>query len=339
MNKKISLVLIITLVLAVILPLIVGGQEPTGYYLTDWVRNKDNPLLDPSDDRVWSTVTYSNGTFHLYLGHYSNGSDIAHWSADVGLDFEECKNSPIITRADVQSAWKLKDTPIALEPHSIVWWEGSWRLYFGAKVLHYYSINNSRMKYTWWIGYAVSKDLDTWELGSNPCLKPTKNEASVADPHAVVYNDKIYLYYAATGIARGDEIYWKLCGAWSDDGDNFTKFGGGVTCLIFGAAPGEFIALEGGIAGLIINTTAENRHILAVWTQNGQNFSYYSGNPVISPSADNSWESVGVGHISICSVDETFYGFYVGRDSEDNCRLGGVSTISVAREIEWGKDD
>lgn len=341
MIKKVSVLVIVVVFAAFIVSLFfIGGQDSVEFYLVDWVKDKSNPLLDLGNDRVWSATTYFNGTFHIYLGHYSNGSDIAHWTSDTSLDFKECDSSPVITRSDVQVAWGLKDIPLALEPHSIVWWKDSWRLYFGAKVLHYYSVNNSRMKYAWWIGCAVSMDLDTWELVTSPCLKPTKNEASVADPHAVVYNGKIYLFYAATGIARGDEIMWKLCGAWSDDGDNFTKFGGGVTCLVFGAAPGEFIALDDGITGLIINTTAEKRHLLAVWTRDGQNLSFYSGNPVISPCTHNFWESGGVGHISICSVDETFYGFYAGRDSEGNFRLGGVSTISVACEIvrKWGKD-
>jgi len=71
--------------------------EYVARFLTNWTKYSGNPVVDPGDSRVWCAVKYYNNTFHLYLGHWSTGSNITYWTSTNGINFTEHPNSPVLT--------------------------------------------------------------------------------------------------------------------------------------------------------------------------------------------------------------------------------------------------
>lgn len=102
-------------------------------------------------------------------------------------------------------------------------------IYFRGKYHMYYTGVKTDLSGILAIGHAISSDGISWEKDSgNPVLAPTGNikdwnGAQVAEPGAVVFNDKVYLYFAAVGLRGGNGPAAKrtIGLAISDDGDVF----------------------------------------------------------------------------------------------------------------------
>ena len=89
------------------------------------------------------------------------------------------------------------------------------------------------------IGHATSADGITWSTETEPVLKATGNVRdwngyNAAEPGAVVYNGRLYLYFSAIGARPGDNPpQLQTIGlATSDDGTNFD-----TPRMVFGQAP------------------------------------------------------------------------------------------------------
>lgn len=286
-------------------------------YITGWLKDPANPLLDPGNNKVWPAIVYNNATFHLYMGHYTAGSDITYWTSANGQNFTQHPSSPVITRAQVAAAWGYAID--ALEPHSVIWFGNEWKLYFCALL----------PSSVWKCGCAHSADLVSWTVYNPPVIEPSVQEGNAADPHAVIFGGKVYVFYCSTFAEVG--TYWQICSAVSDDGRNFTKLQGGTSYIIKGYAPTAFVALEGGITGLIHDVTWSLYETCAVWTTDALGFMFYPNNPVISHDPGITWESLAIGHGDICKVGDTYYLYYVGvQAGTEQKRIGRASTTTIS---------
>jgi hypothetical protein len=89
----------------------------------------------------------------------------------------------------------------SVETPSVVRFQGKYHLF-------YTGVGDRGLAGPMSIGHAVSEDGVRWTKDSQPVLKPTGthtdwNGYQVAEPGAVVFRDRIYLYFAAVGIRAG----------------------------------------------------------------------------------------------------------------------------------------
>lgn len=301
-------------------------HQNTAEFLTGWSKYAGNPILNPGDNRVWDAIVYTSGAYRLFMGSYIAGSNVTYWTSTDGLNFTESASSPIITADEVQTAWGLPSAPDAVEPHSIVFFQGEWWLYIGVQ---YHSDSH------WRTGYATTTDFSSWTLSTGPVLTPSISEDDCADPHAVVYNSTVYLYYASSGLSGST---WQLCGAYSSDGINFTKMGGGTSYIINNAAPGEFLALGDGITGIYLDRSVAGYPFNACFSSDGEHFDFYSSNPVLEHNAGIAWESQNLAHTAVCVVGSTYYMYYSAKNATNDYQLGRASTSTVTAPISSGTD-
>lgn len=116
-------------------------------------------------------------------------------SADA-ISWKRSPDTPVFEKSKMSGAWDAAHT----ETPSVVKFNGLYYLFYTAEP----NLDPT----SWSIGYATSKDGITWERGNEPLLKPTSpktdptldfNQYIVAEPGAIVFNNKIYLYFTAMG--------------------------------------------------------------------------------------------------------------------------------------------
>lgn len=101
---------------------------------------------------------------------------------------------------------------IAKDP-AVVWFHG--------KYMMYYSVTPDRKnpEMGWGIGIAQSNDLKNWVIWGKMKQEGKLEEKGICAPGAMVYDDKIHLFYQTYGKDEKSAI----CHAWSKDGINFTR--------------------------------------------------------------------------------------------------------------------
>lgn len=107
------------------------------------------------------------------------------------------------------------------DPNGLVFFRGKYHLFY-----QYYPFDTNWGQMHW--GHAVSTDMIRWH-NLPVALAPTeKYESSLKggcfSGTAIVENNRLFLFY--TGVSEGEngQLHQVQCGAWSDDGINFTKF-------------------------------------------------------------------------------------------------------------------
>jgi predicted GH43/DUF377 family glycosyl hydrolase len=278
-------------------------------YLTNWVKDAHNPIFD-TGAKDWPAIVHHNGVYYLYVGAAmpSPPSHIRLFTSHDGVSFTLHPESPVVTRGP-SGSWD--DTII--EPHSIIWWRNQWRMYYCG----YHGT-------CWKVGYAYSNDLVHWtKYSGNPVLYPTGDEPrGLPDPHAVVFQNKVFLYYV-NHLPGG----WEMRGAYSTDGDTFIKFPSNPIYPQY-SYPCAFIAYgDYGILGL--NCQQMGAHPKsAIWTTDGEHFTDYSDNPVFTTGQSGDFDRNTLGHGDFVKIGDTYWYYYSGYDGA-RWRIGRASTTTL----------
>jgi len=290
----------------------------TKHYLVNWSKSADNPLFMPIANRAWPACTYHNGIYYLYLGYYTGGSDIRLYTSTDEINFQEHSSSPVITRGDA-GTWD----EFAIEPHSIIYINGEWRLY-------YCGLDTDNV---WRIGYANSSDLIHWtKYSANPIMSPVLPETSVADPQVFLWQGNVWLHYAARTVGSD----WDFRVAWSVDGVNFTR--SSLNPIRANSAPGGIYVLDDNeIYGLIKVYENDMWEVEAFHSFDGEHYTYYNDGEKVIPVGDaDAWDVAEIGHLDVMKVDDVYKCYYAGKDSSGIFRIGLATTIAVNEVTDQG---
>lgn len=285
----------------------------TKHYLTNWNKYVGNPLFAPANNRAWPAVIYHGGTYYMYLGYYTSGSDICLYTSTDGVNFTEHPISPILTRG-APGSWEA----VAIEPHSVIYIDGQWRLY-------YCGLDEGGI---WRIGFAYSSDLINWtKYSGNPIMSPVSPETSVADPQVFLWKGKVWMHYAVRGF--GGASSWSLTVAWSNDGISFTR--SSLNPIRVDAAPGGvYILNDNEICGLFRVYENSLWEVEAFHSDDGEHYTYYNnGENVITVGSGGQWDVAEIGHLDLIKVEDAFKIFYAGRDASSIFRIGLATTPTL----------
>lgn len=94
-------------------------------------------------------------------------------------------------------------------------------VHFRGKYFMYYSVSPGKKNETckWGIGIAQSDDMENWEKTADMELEGELEENGICAPGALIYENKVHLFYQTYGRFEKDSI----CHAWSEDGIHFTR--------------------------------------------------------------------------------------------------------------------
>jgi predicted GH43/DUF377 family glycosyl hydrolase len=188
-----------------------------------WHSSQDTPLIKAGDfiaKGVWADPSVLKEE-----GHY-----VMYMTSSVKEPF----NPPILTFRAISKdgiKWKLdpqkpiidaSNTPfVSVETPNVVKFKGIYHMY-------YTGIFPSGSRTPMAIGHAVSKDGIHWKKDREPLLISSNNISDwngylVAEPGAIVYHNKIYLYFTAIGARKGgNPPQWQTIGLiQSEDGQHF----------------------------------------------------------------------------------------------------------------------
>jgi hypothetical protein len=199
------------------------------------------PIIGPQDTffpgSTWGdpTVLKVGDEFIMYASSsiYTDSEDpSSSWDQNIkiyrltspdGMDWSLNPTTAVFERS--ASGWDEKST----ETPSVVYYQGKYHLFYTG----YPAIFNDALAYR--IGHASSDDGITWTretpedtalLGPSDPLNDTPqftfDQWIVAEPGAVVFNDKIYLYFAATGTNSEVNSTAEVVGLSIYDGENDT---------------------------------------------------------------------------------------------------------------------
>jgi len=200
-----------------------------------------SPLIGPVDDfftgSTWGdpSVVKVNGEFVMFASSsiYTDPNDPAgSWDQNVkiyrltspdGVNWSLNPSSAVFEKS--AGGWDQK----SVETPSVVYYKGEYHLFYTG----YLTVFNDATSYR--IGHATSPDGITWTrqtpagtplLAPNDPSNPTPNlsfdQYIVAEPGAVVFNDKIYVYFAATGTNLEVNTTADVVGLAIYDGDTDT---------------------------------------------------------------------------------------------------------------------
>ena len=198
-----------------VLPGISGAQ-------TEWVDDPANPVVPTPDLDAWDAEGYVNtmlvvdGIYHLFYQGHADGSpllrfyDIGHATSEDGINWVKDPANPVLTRGSA-GEWDEDSVAVAAVIH-----DGTeFRMWYGGSRGEGDSV-----------GYATSSDGTTWtKHADNPVMIPGPagafDDYGVA-PGTVIFDGETYrMWY--TGDREGDDLYWKIGYAESDDGLNWTR--------------------------------------------------------------------------------------------------------------------
>jgi predicted GH43/DUF377 family glycosyl hydrolase len=189
---------------------------------TVWVEDPANPVVPTPDLDAWDAEGYVNtmlvvdGTYHLFYQGHEHGSpllrfyDIGHATSTDGTNWVKDPANPVLTRGDA-GEWDEDGVVGAAVIH-----DGTgFRMWYGG------SIGEGDA-----VGYATSPDGTTWtKHEANPVMGP--GPAGAFDdyglwPGTVLFDGETYrMWY--TGDHQGEDIYWQIGYAESDDGLSWTR--------------------------------------------------------------------------------------------------------------------
>ncbi len=293
-----------------------------------WRKYEHNPIIETGDKAVWNAATYDNGTFYVFTGGPFEGTQINLWTSSDSVHF--VYQGLALPRGDDKS-WDYK----MMEPHSVIHFNGEWRVY-------YCGMDDAGI---WRIGYAYGDTLDhLTKYERNPVFVPSKDEVSVADPHTVVWQNKVWMFYHDYGSIypynQAEHV------AWSDDGRDFTRVGDSVKLPSNWSlgVTGDLIALDNDtLAGVMVNYEWGKSEYRLFTTQDAVRFNY-ADEPMLLQGwrwlssqgmvMGGAWDGGQLAHCSLVRVNDTLYLFYAGKNSDDSKRAIGLATINV-NEVDW----
>lgn len=164
-------------------PILTGGSLFAG---ADW--------NDPSVLKV-------DGQYIMYASSDHNfdlNIEIYRLTSSDGVSWSLSPSSPVLSANPAAGTWDHR----AVETPSVVFFKGKYHLFYTGYATSHADSTNYR------IGHAISDDGITWTRDANYILAPTNptgpispdfKQYIVGEPGAVVYQDKIYLYFTAVG--------------------------------------------------------------------------------------------------------------------------------------------
>jgi predicted GH43/DUF377 family glycosyl hydrolase len=216
-----------------------GSETPEGAATTttSMAKFSDPSLKDPVikdgaffPDAKWGdpSVISVNGTFIMYAsagkGISSGDIDIYRFQSSDGISWEMTPNHAVLENATEASAQDRK----AVETPSVVVLNGIYHMFYTAYPKDFRDFKAYK------IMHATSADGITWTKDPAIILSPTNpnsntpnmdfNQWISAEPGAVVFNNQIYLYFAASGanqITQSDLFTIGL--TTSSDGKTWSK--------------------------------------------------------------------------------------------------------------------
>jgi sucrose-6-phosphate hydrolase SacC (GH32 family) len=189
-------------------PILTGDSQFTG---SDW--------NDPSVIKVGNQyVMYASSDHSLDLN-----IAIYRMVSNDGLSWPLSPATPVLQADANAAAWDHR----AVETPSVVYFNGQYHMFYTGYPLTYADSTSYR------IGHATSPDGITWTRdANNPIVAPTDptvttplwkfNQAVTAEPAAVVFNNKIYLYYSAVGTNTTNGNIQVIGLVTSSDGTNWS---------------------------------------------------------------------------------------------------------------------
>jgi predicted GH43/DUF377 family glycosyl hydrolase len=152
----------------------------------------------------------------------------------------------------------------------------------------------------------------------------------VFDPAAILWNDRVHLYYSAIG--KGND---SIGLAVSKDGIDFVKHG---KALMTGRSP-EVVDRDGVIHIFFVNErTNEGYSIYSAQSKDGYQFEMPTNEPVLSFGPANAWDDKEVTTPRIMEFEGTYYMVYAGlnhNDQKDIPRAFGLARSDDL--VHWEK--
>lgn len=171
-----------------------------------------------------------NGQFIMYASSLPNdraNDTIEHiavyrLTSDNGINWTLNPTAPVFERPG-GATWDADGT----ETPSVVFYKNEYHMFYTSYPSDYSAATTYR------VGHAKSADGITWtrETPTTPLIAPTDpggapdltfNQYVTAEPGAVVFNDKIYLYYAATGSNTEANSTAEVIGLMTYDGTTWS---------------------------------------------------------------------------------------------------------------------
>lgn len=186
-----------------------------------------------------------------------------------------------------------------------------------------------------YIHYKESVDGINWSSLPNPVMYPGTNtwDSKTVSPGAVIKENGIYkMYYCGYSNENGN---WHIGLATSEDGINWTK---NPQPILYGTAGWEYQIIPSAIIKMnstyFLYYTGRNypQYMVGLAISNdGVNFTKYSGNPVLTP--DQSWEASGVLDASVINENGILKMVYVNSNSS------GFGFASSSDGLNWIKEN
>ncbi len=169
-----------------------------------------SPLLTTSSQFTnanWNdpSVLKVGNTYIMYASadtNFSQDIKIYRLTSSDGENWTLNPNSAVFSKATGPSDWDRK----SVETPSVVFFNGKYHLFYTAYPISLSIVTDYK------IGHATSLDGISWTRDESYLLAPTDpqgpvnrdfNQFLVAEPGAVVFNNKIYLYFTASGADIG----------------------------------------------------------------------------------------------------------------------------------------
>jgi sucrose-6-phosphate hydrolase SacC (GH32 family) len=192
-------------------PVLTRGK-PTTSFTADW----NDPSVIKVGNQYWMYAS-SDDNFDINVKIYRLvSSDGLNWTLNP--------STPVLDADPSASAWDHR----SVETPSVVYFNGQYHMFYTGYPVTYTDVNAYR------IGHATSSDGISWTRDpNNPVVAPTDpggttpnldfNQWITAEPAAVVFNNKIYLYFSAVGANASVGSTLQVIGlTTSTDGNSWT---------------------------------------------------------------------------------------------------------------------
>ena len=211
-----------------------GGSGSSGVEYArlkpDCFQARTSPIIEKGDLLTGSTwndpsVIKEGNTFVMYASsdnNFDGDIKIYRMTSTNGYSFSLNPSTPVLTHGS-SSDWDYK----SVETPSVVKFNGTYYMFYTG-----YPTTSTDAK-TYKIGVATSSDGISWTKGgvvvapsdpTNTTPSLQFNQWVTAEPAAVVFNNKIYLYYSALGASSTVNTTWQTIGlVTSSDGATWTS--------------------------------------------------------------------------------------------------------------------
>ena len=274
---------------------------PKSYGQINWTKDTlNNPILMRGPNGSWDDeliarlyTIFDGSVYHgWYAGYDGNNTRIGYASSPDGISWTK-HPAPVLDHGQ-SGSW---DELVVYQP-SVMFDGTTYRMWFGG-----HNGPNNRQ-----IGYATSPDSINWtKYGSNPVLSPgppgSWDDEYVDSPWVIFIKGKYHMWYTGSNgsvVQSGhatslDGIIWEKdtlnpilpageAGSW-DEGGAYQP------CVLIGNDSTYHMFYSGG--GYL------QWKIGYAYSSDGQNWTKYSGNPVMQHGSGGSWDNAFVG---LCTV-------------------------------------